>query len=60
MKTLLLAAVAALAFGACRSDDARSAPASALHDLSASLDVLRTEFNAHVGEARFLTLLAPT
>jgi hypothetical protein len=29
-------------------------------DLSPSLDAIRTEFDAHAGEARFLTLLSPT
>ena len=32
----------------------------ALVDLTASLDALRTNFNAHRGEARFLTLLSPS
>ena len=32
----------------------------ALADLTASLDALRTNFNAHRGEARFLTLLSPS
>ena len=32
----------------------------ALVDLSASLDALKTNFNAHRGEARFLTLLSPS
>jgi hypothetical protein len=41
------------------------APASAvagdaLVDLSTSIDPLRTSFNAHRGEARFLTLLSPS
>jgi hypothetical protein len=31
-----------------------------LVDLSTSLAAARTEFNAHKGEARFLTLLSPT
>jgi len=31
-----------------------------LPDLSTSLGAVRTEFNAHRGQARFLTLLAPT
>ncbi len=33
---------------------------AALVDLSASLDAARGEFDAHVQEARFLTLLSPT
>lgn len=32
----------------------------ALVDLSASLDAVKTNFNAHRGEARFLTLLSPS
>jgi hypothetical protein len=32
----------------------------ALVDLSTSLDALKTNFNAHRGEARFLTLLSPS
>ncbi len=31
-----------------------------LGDLSASLAAVRTSFNAHKGEPRFLTLLSPT
>jgi hypothetical protein len=31
-----------------------------LVDLSASLEPIRAEFDAHAGEARFLTLLSPT
>lgn len=31
-----------------------------LTDLSASLEALRADFNAHSGEARFLTLLSPS
>jgi hypothetical protein len=53
-----LAVTVALALAACGSsthDDA-----AALPDLSASLDAARSEFNAHVHEARFLTLLSPT
>jgi PBP1b-binding outer membrane lipoprotein LpoB len=32
----------------------------ALVDLTASPDALKTNFNAHRGEARFLTLLSPS
>jgi hypothetical protein len=39
---------------------AKSAPAVQLGDLSTSLAAARTAFNAHKGEARFLTLLSPT
>ena len=35
-------------------------PAVQLGDLSTSLDAARAAFNAHKGEARFLTLLSPT
>lgn len=46
------------AAGALPAGDA--ARAVELGDLSASLDAVRTAFNAHKGEARFLTLLSPT
>jgi hypothetical protein len=36
------------------------APAVPLGDLSTSLEAARAAFNAHKGEARFLTLLSPT
>ncbi len=39
---------------------AKAAPAVQLGDLSTALAAARTEFNAHKGEARFLTLLSPT
>jgi hypothetical protein len=39
---------------------AKPVPAVQLGDLSTSLAAVRTEFNAHKGEARFLTLLSPT
>ena len=35
-------------------------PAVKLGDLSTSLKAARAAFNAHKGEARFLTLLSPT
>jgi hypothetical protein len=68
------AAVIALAFvvgaTACKGkttgdrSGATSASAAAssakLVDLSTSLDALRTAFNAHKQEARFLTLLSPS
>ena len=38
----------------------KSSPPAALVDLSASLDPLRREFDAHAGEARFVALLSPT
>ena len=40
--------------------DATTAPTAPLGDLSTSLAAARTAFNAHKGEARFLTLLSPT
>ena len=58
MKTLALATAAVATFAACSND--RHEAAAALPDLSGSLDAVRTEFNAHKHEARFLTLLAPT
>ena len=36
-----------------------SAAAVGLTDISASLQAVRTQFNAHKQEARFLTLLSP-
>ena len=38
----------------------RKGPAVPLGDLSTSLEAARAAFNAHKGEARFLTLLSPT
>jgi hypothetical protein len=58
MRTVALVA-AAITLASCGGRrEAASAPA--LQDLSGSLDAARTEFNAHVHEARFLTLLSPT
>lgn len=53
--TIIVAAFA-LSLGACD----KKAPAGKLGDLSTSLAAARTDFNAHKGEARFLTLLSPT
>ncbi len=39
--------------------DAKVLTSAKLSDLSASLDAVRSEFNAHKQEARFLTLLSP-
>ena len=58
MKTLALFTAAIATFAACKADSRERA--MRLPDLSASLDGVRTEFNAHKHEARFLTLLAPT
>lgn len=52
----LLAVAVALASPACD----RGSPAAPLGDLSTSLEAARAAFNAHKGEARFLTLLSPT
>ena len=72
----VLAAVVALATlaAACRDRSSEptarpetpkaTAPAATndgkLTDLGGSLDAIRADFNAHKGEKRFLTLLAPT
>ena len=65
--TLLAAAALALAVTGC--DAKKTAPeskpatpvvAAPFGDLSTSLAAARTAFNAHQGEARFLTLLSPT
>lgn len=58
MKTLALITAAFATLAACSSDHRDRA--ATLPDLSTSLDAVRTEFNAHKQEARFLTLLAPT
>lgn len=69
---LVLAAVALSLVTACdkksgsdpapkvEKDATQPATASKLGDLSTSLAAVREEFNAHKGEARFLTLLSPT
>jgi hypothetical protein len=63
---VVTAAVLPIALVACRGDrsspsDRTSSPTAAvLTDLSPSLDEMRSEFNAHKHEARFLTLLSPT
>jgi hypothetical protein len=68
-RTLLLVALAVALAPGCR-DRAEPAPAgqpapqpagrAGLTDLTASLESIRADFNAHRGETRFLTLLAPT
>ena len=68
IRPLALLVLATLA--ACSSDPSSPpAPAQAAAptpapvaqtDLSASLDALKADFNAHRGEARFLTLLSPS
>jgi hypothetical protein len=50
--------VAGLAAACDRPAPPTAAPA--LVDLDASLEPVRADFNAHRGQARFLTLLAPT
>jgi ABC-type uncharacterized transport system auxiliary subunit len=74
MRTRLAAAVAlALSLAGCDRNSApeqtqpekqpaaaRKAKAARLVDLSTSLEAARVAFNAHRGEARFLTLLSPT
>lgn len=58
-KTALL--LLALAATACKSSsNASSQQAASLPDLTKSLDAVRADFNAHKGEARFVTLLSPT
>src|SRR5258708_22188244 len=58
----MAAAVALLivVIASCRERTAGRLPQSKLVDLSTSLEAARTAFNAHRGEARFLTLLSPT
>ena len=55
MRTLAITLAVAAACGS-----SRDAAAPALPDLSASLAPVRAAFDAHRGEVRFLTLLAPT
>ena len=59
-KTALL--LLGLAVVACRSESEAKpqSTTASLTDLTKSLDAVRTEFNAHKGEARFLALLSPT
>jgi hypothetical protein len=53
--------VALVVLAACESKAPAPATTRApLVDIDASLAVVRTAFNAHKGEARFLTLLSPT
>lgn len=68
--TRLLALLVLATLVACNSDPSSSpvsAPAAAptpapvaQTDLTASIDALKADFNAHRGEARFLTLLSPS
>lgn len=66
--TRLLALLVLATLVACSSDPSSSpasapaapAPPVAQADLTASLDALKADFNAHRGEARFLTLLSPS
>jgi hypothetical protein len=43
-----------------REETPTRTPTVELGDLSTSLEAARAAFNAHKGEARFLTLLSPT
>ena len=74
MRSQLAVVLAALSFAAACDKKSSSDPApkvekdaaqaaaapSKLGDLSTSLAAVREAFNAHKGEARFLTLLSPT
>lgn len=72
MRTPILAVAVALSFVGCESKKPSPEPAPASHpalitraplvDLTtaSTLSAVRTAFNAHKGEARFLTLLSPT
>jgi hypothetical protein len=51
--------VVALALAAACSKSPSEQPARII-DLSTSLEELRRDFDAHSGEARFVTLLSPT
>ena len=55
------ALLAAITLASCSSGKAPAPPPpDQLKDLSPSLEALRSEFNAHAQEARFITLLSPT
>ena len=53
------AVLLALALVACKSEPTAK-PATALVDLTSSLDAIRADFNAHASEPRFVTLLSAT
>ena len=53
-----LAALIALALAACSRAQPPAVPP--LVDVDASLAAARADFDAHVGEARFIALLSPT
>ena len=60
IRELAVIAAIALAAAACHGES-KAPPASAeLPDLGASLDAVRSEFNAHASEPRFVTLLSAT
>jgi len=54
--------VLALGFvlSACKRTDAPAGPPAQIIDTSVSFEELRADFDAHRGEPRFLTLLAPS
>jgi hypothetical protein len=74
MRSQVFAFAAVLALASCESKKSTSdepapkveklekKPAAPLTDITTatSFGAIRTEFNAHKGEARFLTLLSPT
>jgi hypothetical protein len=60
IRAALVITVLAVAATACKGKTpGAAASSSTLVDLSMSLDAVRTAFNAHKQEARFLTLLSP-
>jgi hypothetical protein len=60
IRAALVITALAVAATACKGKTtSAAAPSSTLVDLSTSLDAVRTAFNAHKQEARFLTLLSP-
>ena len=59
-KAALLAGIALASCSSGKSPAPPPPPPDTLADLSPSLAALRSEFNAHSQEARFLTLLSPT
>lgn len=56
----ILAIAFAFVLAACGRDSTAAEQPTTIVELDKSLEAVRTAFNAHKGEARFLTLLSPT
>lgn len=57
---LAVAGLAAIAGTACKPPAEPPGPPAEIVDASLSFEELRADFDAHRGEPRFLTLLAPS